>query len=83
MLAADTLLRAVQLIVPTVEGITIPDLGDPSTWVIHGLVTKGEGLRALGVIADQIQASLLPPVPTAMDALTADMIRVKQKLGLA
>ncbi len=86
MLAADTLLRAVQAIVPSVEGISIPDLGDSSTWVIHGLITKSEGLRALGVIRDQIAGSpsaassgFWPAPPTALER---DMALVKAKLGL-
>lgn len=51
---AVTLLRVVQVIVPAVERLTLPDLGDPATWVIHGLITTEEGRRAIGVLQQQL-----------------------------
>jgi hypothetical protein len=47
---AITLLRVVQVIAPAVERLTLPDLGDPATWVIHGLITPEEGRRAFVVL---------------------------------
>ena len=54
MLAAEILLRRVQALLPTVEGLTLPDLGDAATWEVHGLITREEGRRALQIIRDQL-----------------------------
>jgi hypothetical protein len=59
MLAAETLLRTVllrtvQTIVPAVSDLTLPDLGDPTGWILHGLITADEGRRAFGIIQAQL-----------------------------
>lgn len=54
---AVTLLRVVQVIVPAVERLTLPDLGDPSTWVIHGLITRDEGRRAIAILRSQLKVA--------------------------
>jgi len=54
MIGADILLRRVQAILPTVEALTLPDLGEPATWQVHGLITVDEGRRALQILRDQL-----------------------------